>query len=733
MQTRSKKPKKHGRYKVDTRPLCQGMPFVLTDAAHPRMILKNGSHFLVLDQSASIPACNTLGYGYYRYDTRHLSQWEMHLNGIPLSTLSTNVSEGYSGTFLHTNVHADGIPQQTLIVQRDVTLNDLLWEKISVENFLSACIDVELTFQFQSDFADMFEVRGIVNRPQRGERMFPVSTKDNSTLFLAYKGLDNNLLETIIEFHGMKPSKIEEGEVVFNLQLHGRTKHEFEISISTAENGKEITPNLHRIGFQEAHDSADTTYDDWNKQGTSIKTDDELFNASLECCLRDLFILRQPTSKGMGIAAGIPWYTTIFGRDSVITAWQMLPFLPDLAKDTVDILGQYQGTKEDKKGRTEEQVGRIMHELRFGELGRTKTIPFSPYYGTVDATQLWILLICEYVKWTGDLNFAHKFWPKLKNAVSWINKHSPEGYLIYGDIPSPEVENQGWKDSHDSVVFTDGRLGKRPIALCEAQAYVYAAKLELAELAEKLSHKNYASRLRMEAQELKGRFQKDFWMPEEQYLAAAIDGDGQQVDGLQSNPGHCLFTDILDESKAARVADRLMESDFWSGWGIRTLSSNNAAYNPISYHNGSIWPHDNSIIAKGFRNIGKVDYVHKIIKALYEVSQSQTEFRLPELFCGFSKAESDHPIDYPVSCSPQAWAAGSMFQLLDACINFKPDAINNRLVIVEPSLPHWLKEVVVNNVTVGEASVDLCFRASKTHTSCEILRKSGNIKVIIES
>ncbi len=730
MQTRSIKAKKHGRYKVDTRPLCQGMPFVLTDAAHPRMVLKNGSHFLVLDQGASIPACNTLGYGYYRYDTRYLSEWELLLNGVPLSLLSTNVAEGYTATFLHTNVQIEDIPQQSITVRREVVLHDLLWEKIIIENYLNACVECELTIRFQSDFADMFEVRGL-NREQRGERMIPVASRDLSALFLAYRGTDNILLESLIEFHGMKPTKIEEGEVTFKIALNGRERQEFEMSLSSAVNGKESAAQTARIGYDKAKALADEEYKSWVSEWSSVYTEHELFNASINRGYRDIFILRQPTPKGYGIAAGVPWYSAVFGRDSAITSWQLLPYSKRLAKETIDVLARYQGTKENP--RTEESAGRIMHEIRFGELARNNQIPHTPYYGTVDATQLWLLLLCEYVDWTGDLDYARKLWPRVKSAIDWLNRTADNGYLGYIKTNEDGLENQGWKDSHDSVVYRNGQIAKPPIYLCEAQAYLYAAKKRIADLAEKLKYKSYAARLRDEAAKLKLLFQKDFWMPEDQYLALALDGDRNLVDGLASNPGHCLFTDILDDDKAHIVADRLMTEDFWSGWGIRTLHMNNPAYNPISYHNGSVWPHDNSIIAHGLRRIGRTKDVHQIMHALHVVAEKQTDYRLPELFCGFGDDDTDNPIDYPVSCSPQAWAAGSLFQLLSACLNIKPDAVNNTLRIVEPSLPEWLGKVVLRNVHCGNASVDLAFSSRGNLNTCEILGKTGHLKVIIES
>lgn len=730
MYARSLKTKEHGRYKVDRRPLCHGMPFVLTDAAHPRMVLKNGSHFLVLDQSAGIPACNTLGYGYYRYDTRHIGEWEMTLNGVPMSLLSTNVSEGYSATFLHTNVQVDGLPQQNIIVQRDVVLHDLLWEKVTVENFLNACLECELKLHFQSDFADMFEVRGL-NRARRGERMIPVPARDLSSLFLAYRGLDNILVETLIEFRGLKPVRIQDGDVYFKIELNGRSRQAFEICVSTAANGKELSPDSSRIGFDRAREMADRDYQEWSSAGASLSTDHELFNVSIDRGMRDIYILRQPTPRGYGIAAGIPWYTTIFGRDSAITALQLLPYMQSISRETIGVLAKYQGVKEDPY--TEESPGRIMHEIRFGELARAHEVPHTPYYGSVDSTQLWLLLLAEYVDWSGDLELARRLWPKVKSAMDWLNRMTKHGYLTYHCTNSHGLVNQGWKDSHDSVNFANGKLAAAPIALCEAQAYLYAARMVIAGLADRLKFKAYGARLRSDAHKLKESFLKDFWMPDEQFLANALDADGRQVDGLSSNPGQCLFTGILDDEKAHRVADRLMAPDFWSGWGIRTLSRSNMAFNPISYHNGSIWPHDNSMIAHGFRKLGRIRDLHKIMEALYEVSLSQKNYRLPELFCGFGKEDSDNPIDYPVSCSPQAWAAGSMFQLLSACFNIQPDALNNTVRIVEPSLPEWLGRVVLKNVQVGKTHIDLAFASRGNLTTCEILRKSGALKVVIET
>jgi glycogen debranching enzyme len=719
-------------YTIDTRPLCQGMPFVLTDAAHPRLVLKHGSHFLVMDQGALIPGCNTLGYGYYRYDTRHISQWDMTMNGAPLSLLSSSVNEGYAGLFLYTNPHTEHTPQQKITIQREVVLGDLLWEKLTLQNFHATPLDVELKFFFASDFADMFEVRGL-NVEKRGKRMLPVPGKNGRTLFLGYRGLDDALLETVIEFYGIQPDEItSEGEVTFRLNLPVHQIKEIQICVSTRWDGQSPAPEVRKTGYLDARRLADERYREWCNRSTVIRTGHQLFDMAVERAFRDLYILRQPTPKGSGLSAGVPWYCALFGRDSAITAWQILPFLPDLARECIEVLGAYQGIEVDEY--KAEAPGRIMHELRIGEMARTKQIPHSPYYGTIDATQLWLYVLGEYIEWSGDMEFAAKMWPAAKAALNWIDDSlSDSGYLVYKRESEKGLENQGWKDSGDSVMHVNGHLANPPIALCEVQGYLYAAWVGMARLGGLLGHKEIAEKLTNQAAELKDRFQRDFWMEDERFVALALDADAKQVGVITSNPGHLLFTGILDEDKANHVADRMMSNELQSGWGIRTLSKGTIAYNPMSYHNGSIWPHDNAIIAEGMRKIGRIADAHKIMLGLLEAAQFQPDFRLPELFCGFERDGSYRPIDYPVSCSPQAWAAGAIFQLLKTCVNFQPDATNNLLRVVEPSLPDWMDKFTVQGLRVGSAVVGLSFSNHNGRGACQVLNKSGKVRVVIES
>jgi glycogen debranching enzyme len=717
-------------YVIDARPLCQGLPFVLTDAAHPRLILKYGSDFMILDSEAFVPACSTLGFGYYRCDTRHLSEWTVTLDDVELSLLSSDVEKGYAGLFLYTNPQTATLPQQKIMIQRQLVLSDVVSERLVIENFHSEEVTVDFCINYQCDFADMFEVRGF-NRAERGRRMRPKTDAQGRHLFLAYKGLDGCLIETIIEFSGRRPDSIIDGLARFSLTLPVRTPIELGVLIYTRTDGVPSGGTNRHLDFSTLLGEADKRFAQWRCAETTITTDHEIVNLVLERGLKDLYILRQDTPKGPGIAAGIPWYSAIFGRDSAIVGWQMLPFRGDLARECIEILAAYQGTCIDEF--RAERPGKIMHELRLGELARLNQIPHTPYYGTVDATALWLILLARYLEWTGDVDFIQSLWPKVELALGWLDEASQSGYITYKREGPDGLENQGWKDSGDSVSHASGVRANPPIALCEAQGYVYAARIAIADLAQLFGHAEMAASLRLKAADLKTRFLKDFWMIPSQYPALALDGDGQQVKAVSSNAGHCLWSGIIEGDYANLVADRLLNKENDSGWGLRTLSSHTNYYNPISYHNGSVWPHDNAIIIEGLRKIGRMHDGHKIMNDMVAVAQNQPDFRLPELVCGFERTDWSKPISYPVSCSPQAWAAGSIFQTLAACLNFQPDAKNKILRIVDPCLPDWLGKVTIRNLRVGQAELDIAFESVNGNTFCQILRKNGQLRVIIES
>jgi glycogen debranching enzyme len=413
---------------------------------------------------------------------------------------------------------------------------------------------------------------------------------------------------------------------------------------------------------------------------------------------------------------------------------------PAIARETLNILAHYQGKTDDEW--REEEAGKILHELRLGELARCQEVPHTPYYGTVDATPLWLMLYAEYYAWTHDHETLERLWNNALAAMDWIDRNCREtGYLRYIRRSRGGLVNQGWKDSEDCIVNRKGELAIGPIALCEVQSYVYAAKVRLSEIARLKKRIDLADRWQDEARELKIRFNRDFWMSDQDYCALALDGDGNPVDSITSNPGHCLNLGILLPEKARSVAERLQAPDMFNGWGIRTLSSLSPAYNPMGYHTGSVWHHDNGLIVMGLRSLGLVDQALEVTQGLIDMTLQQPYQRPPELFCGYERTDDNSPVRYPVACSPQAWATGTIFQLLHMMANLVPDAPGNCLRIIDPAVPASIQHLSLQNLKVGQTLLDLEFvrEASPTEervattTACRVVKKRGNLRVVIEA
>jgi glycogen debranching enzyme len=380
--------------------------------------------------------------------------------------------------------------------------------------------------------------------------------------------------------------------------------------------------------------------------------------------------------------------------------------MPDLSRDVLRVLAAYQGEKHDSV--TAEESGKIMHELRVGEMAVLKEVAFRPYYGTVDATQLWLMLLAEYVGWTGDINLAKELWPNVERALAFLDKATAGGYIRYGGVSGEALTNQGWKDSGNCIVFKDGTLAKAPIAICEAQGYLYSAWLGIASLALQFGNHKLGNQLRERANELRENFREDFWVAENNFVAIAIDGNGRKVDSISSNPGHLLGTGILSPEQEVAVADRLMAPDMFCGWGIRTLSSGERAYQPMDYQVGAVWPHDNGFAIEGLAKMGRHADAHTIIEGLVASAKAQSDLRLPELFAGFARENSKEPVRYPVACVPQAWAAGTIFQIIKACLNLKP-ASDIEHSARSASFPDWMGDVHVRGIQIGSMRVDLDF------------------------
>lgn len=708
---------------------------------HPRATLKNGNNFLLMEESGLMPGGTDFGYGLYRDDTRYLTQWDMSINGVPLSPLSAVTSDGFSGRFLYANQAyvpepEKKVAEQTLLVQRDIVITDAVYERLSITNFGAMPVSGDFGVKYGADFADMFEVRGMPRKARSHELTARVMDNHRQMDF-SYKGLDGQVMKTKITFMREKPVTMSDREAHFHFNLGPKDVYVFETVIGTnfdepeldpTTDDKEIEPRK-KYTYEKQKAIADEAYSKWRSDGTTVTTDNETFNRLLERGYRDLYILRQKTPRGECVAAGVPWFAVAFGRDQDIVGRETVALMPDLARSILHVLAQYQGTKDDAV--TEEKPGKIMHELRVGEMARCKEIPFRPYFGTIDATPLWIVLMGDYVDWTGDTTFAKEHWANVLKALDCLEEESKSGYLTYGGKAGAALSNQGWKDSFDSITTADGQLAPAPIALSEVQGYLYAAWQSGAKLARINGDDALAAKLLAKSEELKTRFNKDFHSEKRKFIYIAL-GNNAPCDVLSSNPGQCLSTGILTKDYAEEVSQGLMAPEMFCGWGVRTLSAFERAYNPISYHDGSVWPHDNAMIVEGLCKVGHSKDGMRIMNGMFSAAQGKSNLRLPELFCGFSKNFSSPPVWYPVSCEPQAWAAGSMFLMLKSGLGLQADALNKKLNVVNPTLPPFLNSVKIQNLRVGTGKVSLEFTRKDDKTDCIVSDKPAYLGVSVQ-
>ncbi len=716
-------------------------PSVLNEEPQPTLTIKDNDMFLVTDTLGNI-ACSfrndvNASMGLFCNDTRFLSRLELQIEGHAPVLLNSTANKGFILSVLCTNPNIENcLKPDTISIRREVVLNGALFEEIEISNYSTSAVSFELSISFDADFVDLFEVRGF-DRQNRGQRLRAVrdgkpAELETGELTLAYQGLDGSIMESRIEFQECLPDFFKDYTAIWQLNLESHQTKKIGYRLQMWMNNKPISRIHAPVTLGQAKAAEFMEEQHWAQQATHIRTDRAIFNQAIERAEQDIYLLRQSFEKGTVLSAGVPWFSTLFGRDSIIAASQTLMLNPSLARETLIVLAEYQGKKDDDW--RDEQYGKILHEIRFGEMARTQEVPHTPYYGTVDATPLWLMLYAEYFAWTGDTEILERLWPNALAAMDWIDRNCQEtGYLIYSCHSTRGLANQGWKDSGDCIVNRKGEQAQAPIALCEVQAYVYAAKVRLSEIAKMKKRIDLCDRWQEEARDLKNRFNRDFWMEEEGFCALALDGEGKQVDSISSNPGHCLSLGILTPEKAYSVAERLRAPDMFNGWGIRTLSSLSPAYNPMGYHIGSVWPHDNSLIAMGLRSLGLIDQALEIFQGLIDMTLQQPYQRPPELFCGYERNGDDTPIRYPVACSPQAWATGSIFQLLQMIMNLVPDAPNNCLRIIDPALPESINSLLLQNLKVGGTLLDLEFQRSGNTTSCRVAKKRGNLRVVIEA
>jgi glycogen debranching enzyme len=694
------------------------------------LVIRERNITLVTLRNGDIPIEENYGYGLYYHDTRFLSGYLLKVNGLDPTNILASDEKGYASVSVLTNpplrdMNDRPVDKTTIGIRRDRFVAGLVSEVIAVENFNNFPVAIELALQFESDFDDIFTVRGITKGTD-GTVEKP-SFKD-LTLTLSYLGTDGHRRNTRITFD-TTPSGTEGGTCYFcwSVKPHDTYRIKLEIRVEDIPPGMKYQPE--HIPLERRLKMVKASYVETMECCSNVWTNNEIFNKVFLRSLSDLRMLYMLEHDDVFYSAGVPWYDALFGRDSVIASMQVIPYNPAISKSTLRLLARYQGRKSDPW--RDEEPGKIMHELRVGEKSNLNEIPQTPYYGTVDATPLFLILVAEHIDWTADMGLFHELESNIEGALAWIDAFSDEdGFLQYHERSSFGLYNQGWKDSFDSVSHADGTLAKSPIALAEVQGYVYMAKKRMAVLMDRLGFEDRAKKLRQEVSRLFWKFNEKFWMPDRNCFAEAIDAVGQ-CEVISSDAGQALWGEIVEPAKASAMIDRLFEEDMYTGWGIRTLSSKEVRYNPLGYHNGSLWPHDNSIIAMG---LGKYDHKDELIRlftGMYEAAGFYPNYRLPELFGGFPRGEYDIPIKYPVANSPQAWASGAIPYMLTASLGFLPNALEDKLSLIKPTLPPWLQTVKINSVHVGNAAAQLEFQRVGESTLVNVIKKRGNLEVDI--
>jgi glycogen debranching enzyme len=698
-------------------------------ATRPQRTLKYGDTFVVLDSRGDIATTSGGSAGLFHRDTRYLSRLELLVNAAHPLLLGSNLRDDNSA-FSVDLTNPDLMADQRVVLEKDtvhILRTMFLWrgtayQRLAVRNYGEATVRLQVSILFDNDFADLFEVRG-AHRERRGTTTAKLNGDDQ--VLLIYHGLDNKVRRTGLTFDP-PPLRLTTGAAVYDVEVEpGATRSLF---LAVSCDAVDARPLPFRGGFIAARRELRKA----TRQQTSVETSNDRFNEMLCRSAADLAMLMTETPQGRYPYAGIPWFSTTFGRDGLITALQMLWWSPDVARGVLRRLAVYQAKGTDPLADAE--PGKILHEMRGGEMAALREVPFGLYYGSVDSTPLFVLLAGLYAERTGDLQTVAELWPAIEAALGWIDGPGDpdgDGFVEYARANEQGLVNQGWKDSHDAIFHADGRLAEGPIALAEVQGYVYAAKRLAAQCARRMGNYAKARQLDAEAGRLAARFESAFWCPDIDTYALALDGSKQPCRVRTSNAGQVLFTGIATPEHAACVAKGLLQTRFFSGWGIRTVAVGEARYNPMSYHNGSIWPHDNALIALGLAHYEHKQAVETLFEGLFNAGAYMDYRRLPELFCGFQLHKGQGPTLYPVACSPQAWASATPFTLLAASLGLQFDPFKGEIRLCNPRLPPFLDEVLLRDLRLGSASVDLRVRRHQKTVSLDTPRIHGDIRVSI--
>ncbi len=693
-------------------------------------ILKHDDAFAVIDTHGDIGAFGDRGNGFFHNDTRYLSRLELlvaHNAPLLLGSASDATDLQLCADLTNPDVYAEGalvLRKDAIHIYRTSYVRDnAIRQRLHFTNHSSEDVKLAVSLVFDCDFSDIFEVRGM-RREKRGTVNRQIQSPQS--VIYAYKGLDDVVRRTTVH---LDPEPVSLGETAALYYLHLAPKQSAKLYFAAvAESRHAAKPCSYVKGLRDAH----RTLRRAEHETTSVSVSNSELDAVIKRATSDLRLLTTSTEDGPYPYAGTPWYSTTFGRDALITALQVLWLDPGMARGVLRRLARFQAQTHDADA--DAQPGKILHEMREGEMAALREIPFGRYYGSVDSTPLFILVAGAYLQATDDRDFLVEIWPAVQRALEWIDGPGDpdgDGFVEYARETDSGLSNQGWKDSQDAVFHRDGSLAKGPIALVEVQAYVYAAKVWAARMANELGDVARAESLLQQAEALRVKFERDFWCEDIGCYALALDGEKRQVAVRSSNAAHLLFTGIADPERAARVAEQVLSPNFFSGWGIRTISASEIRYNPMSYHNGSIWPHDNAIIAAGFAQYGLCDLIQPVFDGLLDAALRMDQQRLPELFCGFRRRAGRSPILYPVACAPQAWASGSMLHILSSLLGLRIDAASRTITLKSPRLPASVGAITIRRLRAGGGSADFVLKKKYRSVIADVTESRGGAKVIM--
>ena len=695
-----------------------------------RRVLKHDKLFGMFDRFGDVQSIGLGEEGLYHGDTCFLSHLELRIEGVRPMYLNSTVKDD-NGLFIielmNPDLHPEGknriLKGELHVFRAKLLYENTCHEHVRIVNFGLEPIEADISVEFAADYKDIFEVRG-TTRKRRGENLPPEVGKSNAVL--GYRGLDGVVRQTHVNFEP-QPDQLTGGRADFKITLAPKAEAHFYVKIGCVQEGVSLSAHDYYSAFTRVSEFSRSRIE----ERCRIVTSDPFFNRWVDRSTADLIMLTTCLPEGDYPFAGLPWYSTTFGRDGILTAHEYLWIDPGMAKGVLTFLAKTQARELDAV--RDAEPGKILHEARDGELAALKEIPFGRYYGTVDATPLFIGLAGAYYERTGDLDFIRTIWPNILAALNWIDHYGDrdgDGFVEYARRTEMGLAQQGWKDSHDSIFHFDGQLAEAPVALCEVQGYVYDAKLRASRLAHLFGEHELANELERDAVVLKKRFDEAFWCEEIGTYALALDGHKRQCKVASSNAGHTLWSGIATPRHAAQIADQLLSRDFYCGWGIRTIPSSASRYNPMAYHNGSVWPHDNAIIAEGMARYGFTAKAMTVFSGLRDVSLYMDQHRMPELFCGFEKRPDEGPTLYPVACSPQAWAAACVFSLMQACLGLSFDPEKPEIRFRHPQLPSFLDHVEIRDLTIRGTTVDLWLQRYPNNVGVNVIRKRGDVEVV---